>query len=103
MEKYSSDELRCKFEALAEWRHDVAVEHPGDARNLDAVKIFERLAETAKDIEPKVLDAYVELFEDASQGERESKLEREVGFYWFPESASEFVARFIGEETGGGS
>jgi hypothetical protein len=99
MDDYES--LRLAFQSTAEWRRQKAVERPEDTRNATAAEILDHLAATTKDVVPEILEAYVELFEDLPDTERHEDLLREVGFHWEPESASEFVSRFIKEATGG--
>ncbi|WP_396604337.1 hypothetical protein ACFLEY_34660 [Bradyrhizobium sp. YCK136] len=86
------------FREQAEWRRQKAREYP-DERNIEAAECFDRLAATATNVEPAVLQAYEELLEDYGDHELQSELLRQVGFHWLPANASEFISRFIRERT----
>jgi hypothetical protein len=62
---------------------------------------FAQLISTVADIPTELLDAYMELFEGLTDSESHQELLDEIrqGF-WFPQSATEFVQRFIAKETG---
>jgi hypothetical protein len=62
---------------------------------------FAQLISTVADIPTELLDAYMELFEGLTDSETHQELLDEIrqGF-WFPQSATEFVQRFIARETG---
>jgi hypothetical protein len=72
-----------------------------DSRSGEASEIFKRLIATAPLIEDGTLFAYSELWDDDADREAHSGLVRAVGFGFWPSSASEFVARFIADRTGG--
>jgi hypothetical protein len=93
------EELKLLFEMQAEWRRDKARQHPGDARNIEAADIFDRLAATAASVPADVLAAYYELFEDLPDVEEEQEMLRRVGFYSKPSNAEEFVRKFIARRT----
>src|SRR5271166_4766315 len=113
-----ADQLEIELSNAAEWRREKAIEHPNDGRNVEAAKILDRLSQTVKQVEPTILAAYAELFEDdlrdaernnepglvespqSGSRTRHNELLREVGFHWSPETATEFVSRFISEMTG---
>jgi hypothetical protein len=83
--------LHEEFEMQAEWRRGIAEKYPGDSRNLEAAKIFDRLAATAHLVPEDVVEAYWELFEDFGEAETHSERLRLVGFHYFPEDAEAFV------------
>jgi len=56
--------LRDIFEGQAEWRRRKAIEYPDDQRNLVAADIFDELVKTVDDLDPALLEASEELFED---------------------------------------
>jgi hypothetical protein len=58
------------------------------------------LAGTVDQIEPSLLSAYAELWEGPVESEVHSELLREVGFTFWPDTAAEFVSRFISKLTG---
>jgi hypothetical protein len=93
--------LKVEFLNTAEWRRQKAAEYPDDKRNLEAADLLERLAETVDQVEPALLQAYVELWEDAPEAEALSDMLREIGFYTAPKTATEFVAAFISRMTSG--
>jgi hypothetical protein len=68
--------------------------------DLEAAEIFDRLAATVKDVDPKALLACEELFEDGGAG-LFSEMMGHVGFHWWPETAPDFVKLFISKQTGG--
>ncbi|MCP3395481.1 hypothetical protein NLM27_43075 [Bradyrhizobium sp. CCGB12] len=89
--------LRELFEHAELWRSM----GPYHARRSEAAEIFRRLTETAAFVDEDVLWAYAELWEGEADRQAHSRLLRTVGFGFTPESASEFVAHFIAERTGG--
>ena len=93
-------ELEIDISNTAEWRRIKALEHPDDNRNIEAAELLDRLAATVRQTDPAVLEAYRELFEDVYDSERHGDLLRSIGFHWWPKTATEFVSRFISEETG---
>ena len=93
-------ELRDEFERTATWRREKAAEHPDDTRNAEAAAVLDRLAETAVDVDARLLTAYEELIEGLMESERHSEMLREIGFHSWPSTASEFISRFIAETTG---
>jgi len=92
--------LKIDLLNMAEWRRRKADEFPADTRNAASADMLERLAGTAGQVDPGLLRAYTELLEDLTDGEKHSDLLREIGFGWEPESASEFVSRFVALAAG---
>jgi len=82
--------LRCDFEDTADRTSDPS-----------SKACFAQLISTVADIPTELLDAYMELFEGLTDSEAHQELLDEIrqGF-WFPQSATEFVQRFIAKETG---
>jgi hypothetical protein len=70
-----------------------------DCRSGEASVILKRLFATVSLIEERTLLAYSELWDDRAAKEAHSKLVRAVGFGFRPESATEFVERFIADRT----
>jgi hypothetical protein len=99
MEIDPRDELKEEFERQAEWRRQKASEYPDDSRNLEAAQLFDKLAATVNDVDLAVLRAWRELFEDLPDSEEYNEMMRQVGFHIFPETADEFVRRFIASIT----
>ena len=93
--------LREQFENTARWRREKAREYPDDERNLWAAETLERLAATVADVDPQLLTAYFELFDDLPDSEAEQEMFRSVGFHSAPETAEEFIRGFIADRTGG--
>ena len=100
METDLRDHLREEFERQAKCRRIKAADSPDDARNEEAAEIFDKLAASTRDIDLAVLQAYRELQEGFEDSEEHSEIMRQVGFYWWPESAEEFRRKFIAERTG---
>jgi hypothetical protein len=98
---YNHTDLSDEFSRNAEWRREKAIEYPNDKRNLEAAALLDRLAATTGDIEPMVVEAFAELFEDLVDAESWNDMIREVGFQRCPATASELVSAFIAERTGG--
>jgi hypothetical protein len=94
------DLLEIELSSTAEWRRAESIQHPNEPRNVEAAEILDRLAQTVKQVDPAVLASYAELFNDLQDSERKSELLREIGFHWWPLSATEFVSRFISERPG---
>ncbi len=84
------------FEQAAAWRSMMR-----DSRSREAAKIFKRMIATAGLVEERTLLTYLELWKLAADKASHSALVRAVGFGFWPDSASDFVARFIAEWTGG--
>ena len=93
------DEFKLEFESQAEWRREKQKEYPNDKRNSEAAEIFDRLADTSLAIPADVFGAYLELFEDGPDAERNSEMMRQVGFHYWPENAEQFVRDFIADRT----
>jgi hypothetical protein len=90
------DELKETFERQAVWRRQKAAEHPDDKRDLEAAKIFDRLAATVKDIPLDVSRAYRELFDDdILDSETAQKMLRAVRFHSEPLNAEAFVRELL--------
>jgi hypothetical protein len=94
------DLLEIELSTTAEWRRARSIEYPDDRRNVEAAEILDRLARTVKQVDPAMLAAYAALFDDLQDSERKSELLRQIGFHWWPETATEFVSRFISERSG---
>jgi len=92
-------DLKETFEMQAVWRRGKAAEYPQDGRNLEAAEIFDRLAATAGNVPPEVLEAADELFDGAEDMEIWQDMLREVGFHSAPANAEEFVREFIASCT----
>ena len=88
------------FRASARWRREKAVEYPSDKRNLEAAVLLDRLADTVKEIEPSLLAAWRELY-DESDIETWNEMIHQVGFYSDSKNATEFVQDFVATVTGG--
>jgi hypothetical protein len=95
--------LKDEFLNTAEWRRRKAIEYPDDERNLGAVTLLERLANTVDQVEPSVLRAYVELWRDDEcyGGVETVNALRGVGFQRAPKSATDFVRELTEKLTAG--
>ena len=91
--------LKRDFESTAEYRRWTASRFPGDSRNAEAIKILDTLAATVDAVDPAVLNAYGELFEDVMDGEVHGEMLRRIGFESWPSTATEFVREFIASRT----
>jgi hypothetical protein len=89
------DVLEDAFLDTARWRREKATEYPNDERNLEAAALLDRLATTVDQVEPELLAAYAKLHDDYCDIETHSEMLRAIGFDSAPETASEFVAKFI--------
>jgi hypothetical protein len=93
------DELIMKFQDGADWRRQKCEEYPDDPRNEKAVALLERLAKTAIDVPPHLLNAYDDTFfrSDDMSGviDLESYMLRAVGFWLHPTDAAEFLHEFL--------
>jgi hypothetical protein len=92
--------LKSDFLDAATRRGDEATKSPLDERHHEATKLLSALAATVDQIEPSLLAAYAELWEGPVESEVHAELLREVGFNFWPGTASEFVSRFISKLTG---
>ncbi len=99
--EFQREFLRLELEGTSYWRSQKAAEHPDDERNLEAVTALDRLAESVKDINPFILRAYSEFFEDRGDVELHSEMMRQIGFSYSPETAEEFCKNFIANRTDG--
>jgi len=101
----TTDEIRNQLlldlKSSAEWRRQKAEEFPQDKRNAAAAELLDRVAKTVVLVDPATLDAYGALFDDFSDAESHSELMREIGFTWWPETATDIVRRFIANRTTG--
>ena len=88
-------ELKEEFEREAEWRRQKAAEYPDDKRNLNSAAGYDRLAATVGDVSEELMVAYVECFNDMTETELHRELLKEVFHAGAPESATEFVRRFV--------
>lgn len=89
--------MEIELSSTAEWRRAESIQYPHDRRNVEAAEILDRLARTVKQVDPTILAAYAELLNDLKDSEQKSELLREIGFHWWPQTATEFVSRFISE------
>jgi hypothetical protein len=99
-----TESLKDDFIDTARWREEKAVEYPNDARNLEAVKLLKELAATVDQVNPALLNAYAELWDDKDplrEHEEHSDMLRTIGFQWAPDNATEFVTTFIRKMTSG--
>jgi hypothetical protein len=87
---------RPEFLKTANWRREQAIDYPDDKWNFEAVVLLERLANTVDEIDPRLLEAYVGLWErdGLSGAETQTEMLRGVAFNWAPQTASEFVSEF---------
>jgi hypothetical protein len=78
----------------ADWRSRKAVEYPDDARNREAAEILEKIASDLLTLEgteihrrtAEAFDRHLERF-----SEELSELTRQVGFWAFPNTGTEFL------------
>jgi hypothetical protein len=89
----TDDLLKLQFQNAAEF-----AQSKGDQPR---VEIFTRLAETTDSVDPSILEAYYELFEDLPDGESDQEMMADVGRGWVPETATEYVREFISRRTVG--
>src|SRR5262245_25281411 len=89
--------LKNDFLNTANWRR---VAHPEDDRNHEEVRYLEHLAETVGDVDPDLLLAFADLFDDVSDPEVLQEQLRVVGFQSWPGSAEQFCKEFIAMRRG---
>jgi hypothetical protein len=82
--------LRMQFDAAA-----------ADAADPTRISILRELSATTSDIPAAMIEAYWEIFEGLRDTELEHEMLRGIGTFWWPESATNFVERFISISTGG--
>jgi hypothetical protein len=85
------------LEQAAIWRSLSAC----DSRCSEAAKTFRRLIATVDEVEDQTLLAYCDLWEGEPDRKAHADLLETVGYGFRPCSASDFVARFIAERSGG--
>ena len=89
------DSVQLNLLGTAQWRKQKAERYPEDGRNLDAVKLLEKLASEVPTLRGSELEnRYATLWETAPDGtlsEAESEYMRGIGFHRWPSSATEFV------------
>ncbi len=85
------------FEQAAIWRSMQA----RDLESSDAGILLQRLAATVNSIGDDALIAYWELWEEEADRQAHADLVNDVGCGFRPASASEFVACFIADRSGG--
>ena len=95
------EQLRLNFENTAEWRRKKAEEHPDDTRNAEAAELLDKLTNTIDAVDPAVLSAYHELFDDYPDSEEHSEMLLRIGFHSWPATAEEFCRDYIANRTGG--
>ena len=94
----AADALRRAFQNAAFFRKSCAVEGPEDARNFEAVAIFETLTSTIGGCSMPDLRTWGDLncYDETTRAtEVMNDLLESVGFSYWPESASAFVQDFI--------
>jgi hypothetical protein len=82
--------LRMQFEAAATGTSDPT-----------QIRILRELSATTADIPVATIEAYWELFEGMRDTELEYEMLRGIGIFCWPQSASDFIERFISRSTGG--
>jgi hypothetical protein len=96
------EHLRLDFECVADWRRRKAQEYPDDRRYVEAAQELDVLALTVDRVAPEILTVYAELFEDGGDDdEKHDEMLRGIGFSSSYSSATEYVQKFIGAQTGG--
>ncbi|TAN13474.1 MAG: hypothetical protein EPN45_04475 [Rhizobiaceae bacterium] len=95
------DGLAEIFTDQAEWRRQKAKEHPEDARNLEAARHLDMLAQSAKGVDQSLITAAEELYEDIPDIEIWNEMLRQVGVWTFPSSAEDFLREFISKRSSG--
>jgi hypothetical protein len=91
--------LKGDFESTAEWRREIASQHPDDSRHVGAAELLERLVKMCDDIDPAVLEAYAALFRNLRDMDAHAEMLRWVGFDYWPATAEEFCRDFIADRT----
>ena len=66
----------------------------------DVAAILGRLAETTPYVNPALMEAFLELFEDDSDAKEHREMLNSIGTGFCPESATEYVCEFIKRRTG---
>lgn len=93
--------LQTDFDSAAEWRRGIPVDHfrGGDDRNIEAVKMLEQLRDTSAAVPQPLLEVLGSLFDscDFALSEHWSHRFRMVGFHYWPDNATQFVADFIAD------
>jgi hypothetical protein len=92
-------QTEAKFQAEI-LRHDFenALEHCRNPAGIDCLKT---LIQTAEQIPADIFDIYIELFEELPDTELHQEMLIEVREgWWLPQTATEFVERFISRTTG---
>jgi hypothetical protein len=97
VERYDAEEMREILRLEFEHASHIAKE----AGNSAEMARFSQLADTVREIEPSLLEAYSELFDGLTDVEVSSEMFRRIGLSWFPITATEFVTKFISVRTGG--
>jgi hypothetical protein len=82
--------LRMQFDAAA-----------ADTGDPTKISILRELSATTADIPDAIIEAYWEIFAGLRDTELEYEMLRGIGIFWWPESATKFVERFISVSTGG--
>jgi hypothetical protein len=82
--------LRMQFDAAA-----------ADTGDPTKISILRELSATTADIPDAIIEAYWEIFAGLRDAELEYEMLRGIGIFWWPESATQFVERFISVSTGG--
>jgi len=82
--------LRMQFDAAA-----------ADSRDPTNISILRELSATTADIPDATIEAYWEIFAGLRDAELYYEMLRGIGIFWWPESATKFIERFISVSTGG--
>jgi hypothetical protein len=70
---------------------------------LDAADLLERWAASVGDVRPELLVICHELMADTADRDRHAELLRQLAFKGAVKTASEYVAAYISDRTGGGA
>lgn len=88
-----SEILRLQFESAAQ--------HARLCGNSEAGSCFDGLAASVASVSPELLEAYFEMFQDITDGEIDVALMQSIQHgSWSPESATEYLQRFVAFASG---
>jgi hypothetical protein len=97
-----ADVLQRDFSSTAnQLRQEGKLVKGSSQRCADAANTLDRLAATVKDVEPNLLLAYHELVAEGPDRARHAELLRQVAFLGKIKTASEYVAAYVSDRTGG--
>jgi hypothetical protein len=91
--------LQLHFEDTADWRQRKAEEYPEDNRNLEAVSILKKLAESVDAVPEHVLEVFGRHCEGFFDGEAFNEALRHIGFHSAPATAEKFVRDYLADVT----